>query len=196
MGHIFTSGVVEQLIAVVPMRMSHSLACLFDILSFISFWIATLLFTSFKKQTNVRKYLQNSITLFLLSAHFFPLSLSSDGHIYYFCATFPDSSLCKYSQVCVYFPPLLHQRYQTVCTVLYLAFFPTYQFILDLCQQSKLSNYSTTIIIYIYIYFYSCIDVQPGFRKGRGTRDQIANILWIIEKARDFQKNIYFCFIS
>ena len=39
-------------------------------------------------------------------------------------------------------------------------------------------------------------DVQAGFRKGRGTRDQIANIRWIIEKARDFQKNIYFCFIN
>ena len=39
-------------------------------------------------------------------------------------------------------------------------------------------------------------DVQTGFRKGRGTRDQIANICWIIEKARDFQKNIYFCFID
>ena len=38
-------------------------------------------------------------------------------------------------------------------------------------------------------------DVQAGFRKGRGTRDQIANIRWIIEKAREFQKNIYFCFI-
>ena len=37
-------------------------------------------------------------------------------------------------------------------------------------------------------------DVQAGFRKGRGTRDQIANIQWIIEKARQFQKNIYFCF--
>ena len=37
-------------------------------------------------------------------------------------------------------------------------------------------------------------DFQAGFRKGRGTRDQIANIRWIIEKARDFQKNIYFCF--
>ena len=37
-------------------------------------------------------------------------------------------------------------------------------------------------------------DVQAGFRKGRGTRDQIANILWIIEKAREFQKNICFCF--
>ena len=37
--------------------------------------------------------------------------------------------------------------------------------------------------------------VQAGFRKGRGTRDQIANIRWIIEKAREFQKNIYFCFI-
>ena len=39
-------------------------------------------------------------------------------------------------------------------------------------------------------------DVQPGFRKGRGTRDQIANICWIIKKAREFQKNIYFCFIG
>ena len=38
-------------------------------------------------------------------------------------------------------------------------------------------------------------DVQAGFRKGRGTRDQIVNIRWIIEKAREFQKNIYFCFI-
>ena len=39
-------------------------------------------------------------------------------------------------------------------------------------------------------------DVQAGFRKGRGTRDQIANICWIIEKAREFQKNIYFCLID
>ena len=39
-------------------------------------------------------------------------------------------------------------------------------------------------------------DVQAGFRKGRGTRDQIANIHWIIEKAREFQKNIYFCLID
>ena len=39
-------------------------------------------------------------------------------------------------------------------------------------------------------------DVHAGFRKGRGTRDQIANIHWIIEKARDFQKNIYFCFVD
>ena len=39
-------------------------------------------------------------------------------------------------------------------------------------------------------------DVQAGFRKGRGTRDQIANIRWIIEKAREFQKNIYFCCID
>ena len=37
-------------------------------------------------------------------------------------------------------------------------------------------------------------DVQAGFRKGRGTRDQMANIGWIIEKAREYQKNIYFCF--
>ena len=39
-------------------------------------------------------------------------------------------------------------------------------------------------------------DVQPGFRKDRGTRDQIANICWIMEKSREFQKNNYFCFID
>ena len=39
-------------------------------------------------------------------------------------------------------------------------------------------------------------DVQTGFRKGRGTGDEIANVHWIIEKAREFQKNIYFCFID
>ena len=39
-------------------------------------------------------------------------------------------------------------------------------------------------------------DVQAGFRKGRGTRDKIANICWIMEKAREFKKNIYFCFIN
>ena len=39
-------------------------------------------------------------------------------------------------------------------------------------------------------------DVQAGFRKGKGTRDQIANICWIIEKTREFQRNIYFCFID
>ena len=43
---------------------------------------------------------------------------------------------------------------------------------------------------------YELPDVQVGFRKGRGTRDQITNIHWIIEKAREFQKNIYFCFID
>ena len=43
---------------------------------------------------------------------------------------------------------------------------------------------------------YELPDVQDGFRKGRGTRDQIANIRWIIKKARELQKNIYFCFIG
>ena len=43
---------------------------------------------------------------------------------------------------------------------------------------------------------YELPDVQTGFRKGRGTRDQIANIRWIMEKAREFQKSIYFCFID
>ena len=43
---------------------------------------------------------------------------------------------------------------------------------------------------------YGLLDAQVGFRKGRGTRDQIANICWIIKKARKFQKNIHFCFID
>ena len=43
---------------------------------------------------------------------------------------------------------------------------------------------------------YELPDVQAGFRKGRGTRNQVANICWITEKAREFQKNIYFCFID
>ena len=43
---------------------------------------------------------------------------------------------------------------------------------------------------------YELLNVQAGFRKGRGTRDQFTNIRWIIEKAREFQKNIYFCFID
>ena len=47
----------------------------------------------------------------------------------------------------------------------------------------------------MYYKAYEVLDVQAGFRKGRGTRDQIANIRWIIEKAREFQKNVYFCFI-
>ena len=47
-----------------------------------------------------------------------------------------------------------------------------------------------------YLNFFELPDVQAGFRKGRGTRDQIANICWIMEKAREFQKNIYFCFID
>ena len=46
--------------------------------------------------------------------------------------------------------------------------------------------------------YVSCelLDVRAGFRKGRGTRDQIANVFWIMEKTREFQKNIYFCFID
>ena len=44
--------------------------------------------------------------------------------------------------------------------------------------------------------YHELSDVKAGFRKGRGTRDQIANIHWFMEKAREFQKNIYFCFID
>ena len=47
-----------------------------------------------------------------------------------------------------------------------------------------------------YNYLCELPDVQAGFRKGRGTRDQIASICWIIAKAREFKKNVYFCFID
>ena len=52
--------------------------------------------------------------------------------------------------------------------------------------QARLQQYTNRVLP----------DVQAGFRKGRGTRDQIANIRWIMEKAREFQKNVYFCFID
>ena len=52
--------------------------------------------------------------------------------------------------------------------------------------QARLQQYMTQELL----------DIQAEFRKGRGTRDQIANIRWITEKAREFQKNIYFCFID
>ena len=61
------------------------------------------------------------------------------------------------------------------------------------CQQSNAQNFPSQASAYVN---YEHPDVQVGFRKGRGTRDQIANIHWIMEKAREFQKNIYFCFID
>ena len=54
----------------------------------------------------------------------------------------------------------------------------------------------TKIFLQIYTYWQELPDVQAGFRKGRGTRNQIANICCILGKAREFQKNIYFCFID
>ena len=58
------------------------------------------------------------------------------------------------------------------------------------CSKFSKPGFSNTWTVNIQI------DVQAGFRKGRGTRDQIANICWIIEKAREFQRNIYFCLID
>ena len=59
--------------------------------------------------------------------------------------------------------------------------------------QSNAQNSPTKLQQYVN---HELPDVQAGFRKGRGTRDQVANIRWIIEKSREFQKNIYFCFID
>ena len=55
---------------------------------------------------------------------------------------------------------------------------------------------SLTVSIVSLSICHELLDIQAGFRKGRGTRDQIANISWIIKKAREFQKNIYSCFID
>ena len=71
----------------------------------------------------------------------------------------------------------------------------------DCCIIALISRASTIMLKILQARLQQCMnrefpDVQAGFRKGRGTRDQIANIHWIIEKAREFQKNIYFCFID
>ena len=68
------------------------------------------------------------------------------------------------------------------------------------CQRMLISYASKAMVKILQARFQQYVncelpDVQAGFRKGRGTRDQMANIHWIMEKAREFQKNIYFCFI-
>ena len=73
------------------------------------------------------------------------------------------------------------------------------QRMLNLWQIAFISDASEVVLKILQSRFQQYVnrelpDVQPGFRKGRRTRDQIANICWIIEKAREFQKNIYFCF--
>ena len=69
------------------------------------------------------------------------------------------------------------------------------------CQRMLISYASKAMVKILQARFQQYVncelpDVQAGFRKGRGTRDQMANTCWIIEKAREFQKNIYFCFID
>ena len=72
---------------------------------------------------------------------------------------------------------------------------------LDYCTIALISHTSKVMLKILQVRLQQYVnrelpDVQAGFRKGRGTRDQIDNILWGIEKAREFQKNIYFCFID
>ena len=62
--------------------------------------------------------------------------------------------------------------------------------------NSQSMSFTSLVTYLILILFCELPDVQAGFRKGRGTRNQIGNIRWIIKKAREFQKNIYFCFID
>ena len=69
------------------------------------------------------------------------------------------------------------------------------------CSIAVISHASKVMIKILHASLQQCVnrelpDVQAGFREGRGTRDQIADINWIIQKAREFQKNIYFCFID
>ena len=70
-----------------------------------------------------------------------------------------------------------------------------YRTIALILHSSKVMLKILQVMLQQYMNF-ELTDVQAGFRKGRGARDQIANICWIIEKARQFQKNIYFCFID
>ena len=64
------------------------------------------------------------------------------------------------------------------------------------CTIALISHVSKVMLKIPQVRLQELSDVQARFRKGRGTREQIANICWIIEKAREFQKNIYFCFID
>ena len=68
------------------------------------------------------------------------------------------------------------------------------------CTTAPISDTSKVMLKILQVrlqqYVNQLPDVQAGFRKGRGTRDQVANTRWIIEKAREFQRNIYFCFIN
>ena len=69
------------------------------------------------------------------------------------------------------------------------------------CTITVISNANKVVVKILQVRLQQCVnreipDVHAGFRKGRGTTDQIANICWIIEKAREFWKNIYFCFID
>ena len=72
---------------------------------------------------------------------------------------------------------------------------------LNYCTFALISHASKVVLKIFQARLQHCMnqelpDIQAGFRKGRGTRDQIANVHWIIEKAREFQENIYFCFID
>ena len=75
------------------------------------------------------------------------------------------------------------------------------QRMLNYCTIALISHASKVMLKILQarlLQYVNCVlpDVQAGFRKGRGTREQIANIRWIIEKAREFQKYLYFCFID
>ena len=75
------------------------------------------------------------------------------------------------------------KRYSNYCTIVLISHASK---VMPQILQARFQQYMN----------YELPDIQGGFRKGRGTRDQIANICWIIKKAREFQKNIYFCFID
>ena len=92
------------------------------------------------------------------------------------CPTIYDSIVCSLSSV----HGILQANYHTITLISHAS-----KVMLKILQ-ARLQQYMN----------HELPDVQAGFRKGRGTRDQIANICWIMEKAREFQKNICFCFID
>ena len=103
-----------------------------------------------------------------------------------------NNKVCTLFRERKYEPNFLHPlRWVVVCIHL----------LLNYCTIALISHASKVMLKILQAGLQQCVncelpDVQAGFRKGRGTRDQIANICWMIEKAREFQKNINFCFID
>ena len=109
--------------------------------------------------------------------------LNKSDHTSYWCQTYATTHQDWKRSVLIPFPKKGNAK---ECSIAQIALISHASKIMLKILQARLQQYMN----------WELPDVQAGFRKGRGTRDQIVNIHWIIEKARKFQKNIYFCFID